>query len=33
MATHGLRGLEKLLIGSTTEKVVRKSAVPVLTVK
>ena len=33
MATHGLSGLEKLLIGSTTEKVVRKSEVPVLTVK
>lgn len=32
MATHGLSGLEKLLIGSTTEKVVRKSDVPVLTV-
>ena len=33
MSTHGLSGLEKLLIGSTTEKVVRKSDVPVLTVK
>jgi len=33
MATHGLSGLEKLLIGSTTEKVVRKSDVPVLTIK
>ncbi len=33
MSTHGLSGLEKLLIGSTTEKVVRKAGVPVLTVK
>ena len=32
MSTHGLSGLGKLLIGSTTEKVVRKSDVPILTV-
>ncbi len=33
MGTHGLSGLEKLLIGSTTERVVRKATVPVLTIK
>lgn len=33
MATHGLSGLEKLLIGSTAEKVVRKASCPVFTVK
>lgn len=33
MATHGLSGLDHLLIGSTTEKVVRKSPIPVYTVK
>ena len=33
MGTHGLSGLEKLLIGSTTEKVVRTATVPVLTIK
>ncbi len=33
MATHGLSGLEKFLIGSTTEKVVRKADCPVFTVK
>lgn len=32
MATRGLTGLEHLLIGSTTERVVRLSPVPVLTV-
>lgn len=32
MATRGLTGLEHLLIGSTTERVVRFSTVPVLTV-
>jgi len=32
MTTHGLSGLEKMLIGSTTEKVVRKSRCPVFTV-
>lgn len=32
MTTHGLSGLEKMLIGSTTEKVVRKSHCPVFTV-
>ena len=33
IATHGLTGLEYLLLGSTTEKVVRWAACPVLTVK
>ena len=33
MATHGLSGLSHILFGSTTEKVVRKSACPVLTVR
>ncbi|MCR4314911.1 MAG: universal stress protein [Planctomycetes bacterium] len=33
MATHGLTGLKHLLIGSTAEKVVRKSPCPVLTVR
>ncbi len=33
IATHGLRGLEHFLIGSTTEKVIRHAEVPVLTVK
>lgn len=33
MATHGLTGLEKLVIGSTAEKVVRKAECPVLTFK
>lgn len=32
MGTHGRRGVEKLLVGSTTERVIRKSAIPVLTV-
>lgn len=32
MASHGLTGIERLLIGSVTEKVVRISSVPVLTI-
>lgn len=33
MPTHGRRGLERFLLGSTTERVVRRADVPVLTVK
>lgn len=33
IATHGLKGLEHFLIGSTTEKVIRHAELPVLTVK
>jgi nucleotide-binding universal stress UspA family protein len=33
MGTHGRTGIEHYLIGSVTEKVVRKSPVPVLTVR
>jgi nucleotide-binding universal stress UspA family protein len=33
MPTHGRRGLERLLLGSTTERVVRRADVPVLTVR
>jgi len=33
MATHGLGGLSHILFGSTTEKVVRKSPCPVLTIR
>jgi nucleotide-binding universal stress UspA family protein len=33
IATHGLTGLEYMIIGSTTERVVRKSPCPVLSVK
>jgi universal stress protein A len=33
MATHGHTGLKHILLGGVTEKVVRHSAVPVLTVK
>jgi len=33
MATHGWTGLKHILMGSVTEKVVRRSPVPVLTVK
>jgi len=32
MGTHGLSGFERLLLGSVTEKVLRKAACPVLTV-
>ncbi|GGL39202.1 universal stress protein UspA [Halarchaeum grantii] len=33
MATHGRRGVERVLLGSTTERVVRRANVPVLTVR
>jgi nucleotide-binding universal stress UspA family protein len=33
MGTHGRTGLAHLVIGSVAEKVVRKSTVPVLTVR
>jgi len=33
MATHGLGGLSHILFGSTTEKVVRKSPCPVMTIR
>lgn len=33
MSTHGRRGLDRYLLGSVTEKVVRLSDVPVLTVR
>lgn len=33
MGTHGRRGLDRYLLGSTTERVVRRSSVPVLTVR
>jgi nucleotide-binding universal stress UspA family protein len=33
MATHGHTGLQHLLLGSVAERVVRESAVPVLTVR
>ncbi|MEX0602822.1 MAG: universal stress protein, partial [Bacteroidota bacterium] len=33
IATHGLTGLEHLLMGSVTEKVVRMAPCPVLTLK
>ncbi len=33
IATHGLGGLAHVLLGSVTERVVRRSACPVLTVK
>jgi len=33
MPTHGRRGLERFLLGSTTERVVRRAGVPVLTVR
>ena len=32
MATHGRRGVERVLLGSVTERVVRTASVPVLTV-
>ncbi|WP_323675885.1 universal stress protein [Halorubellus sp. PRR65] len=33
MGTHGRRGIERYILGSTTERVLRKSPVPVLTVR
>ena len=33
MGTHGRRGIERFLLGSVTERVVRSSDVPVLTVR
>ncbi|QLG62307.1 universal stress protein [Halorarum salinum] len=33
MATHGRRGLERFLLGSVTDRVVRTADVPVLTVR
>lgn len=33
MATHGLTGLSHFFLGSVAEKVVRRSAVPVLTIR
>jgi nucleotide-binding universal stress UspA family protein len=33
MGTHGRRGLDRLILGSVTERVVRSSPVPVLTVR
>jgi nucleotide-binding universal stress UspA family protein len=33
IATHGLTGLDYILLGSTAEKVVRSAGCPVLTVK
>jgi nucleotide-binding universal stress UspA family protein len=33
MATHGRRGVERYLLGSVTEKVVRTAEMPVLTVR
>lgn len=33
MGTHGRAGLDHVLFGSTAEKVVRKSAVPVMTIR
>lgn len=33
MGTHGRTGLDRYLLGSTTERVIRRSSVPVLTVR
>lgn len=33
MGTHGRRGLDRLLLGSTTDRVIRLSTVPVLAVR
>jgi len=33
MGTHGRGGIDRLLLGSVTERVVRRASVPVLTVQ
>ena len=33
MGTHGRRGLDRYLLGSTTERVVRLASVPILTIR
>lgn len=33
MSTHGRTGLDRILIGSTTEKIIRTADIPVMTVK
>jgi nucleotide-binding universal stress UspA family protein len=33
MGTHGRRGFDRLMLGSVTERVIRKASCPVLTVK
>jgi nucleotide-binding universal stress UspA family protein len=33
MGTHGRRGIDRYLLGSVTERVVRTAVVPVLTVR
>jgi nucleotide-binding universal stress UspA family protein len=33
MGTHGRRGIDRYLLGSTTERVVRLSSIPVLTIR
>jgi nucleotide-binding universal stress UspA family protein len=33
MATHGRSGLERLVLGSVTEKVITQSAAPILLVR
>lgn len=33
MGTHGRRGLSRLVLGSVAEKVIRKSAIPVMTIR
>lgn len=33
MGSHGRRGIERLLLGSTTESVIRKSRMPVLVIR
>lgn len=33
MGTHGRRGLDRFILGSTTERVIRRSDIPVLTIR
>jgi len=33
MGTHGRTGMEHVIVGSTAERVVRRSKIPVLTVR